>query len=54
MYICLIYLLIRPKSTGRQIDGHRLLAYNTHIKKSYRYISRAASYIFVLSIIPPE
>jgi hypothetical protein len=52
MNFCLNDPLIRPKNTGWQIDGHRLLVYNTHIKKSSRYITTAASYIFVLSIIP--
>ena len=30
--IFLNYLLIRPKCIGRQIDGCRVLVYNTHIK----------------------
>jgi len=33
MNFCLNYLLIRPKSTCRQVDGHRLIAYNTSLLK---------------------
>jgi hypothetical protein len=54
MNFCLNFLLIRPKSTGWQIHGHGLLVYNTHIKKPGRDITAAASYIFVLSIIPTQ
>jgi hypothetical protein len=54
MNLCLNYLLIHPKSNGRQIDRRHLNIYNTHIKTLYHYIGTAASYIFVLSIIPPH
>jgi len=51
--MCLNYLLIHPKYTVRQNNRHRLDVYKTHIKKLCSYIGTAASYIFVLSIIPP-
>jgi hypothetical protein len=54
MNLCLNYLLIHPESNGRQIDQRHLNGYKTHIKKLYRHISTAASYILVLSIIPPH
>jgi hypothetical protein len=53
MNLCLSCLLIHPESNSRQIDRRRLDVYKTHIKKLCLDISTAASYIFVLSIIPP-
>jgi len=45
-------LLPGSDNANSQTDGqkHR---YNTHIKISCRHALKAASYIFVLSIIPP-
>jgi hypothetical protein len=54
MNLCLNYLPIHPESNGRQIYRRYLNVYKTHIKKLYRYIGTAASYILVLSIIPPH
>jgi hypothetical protein len=52
MNICLDRLLSRSKNGNSQTNGQKYL-YNTHIEISCRCALKAASYILVLSIIPP-
>ena len=49
----LIPLLTGPQNGPSQTNGHKNLDYNTHIEISCPHALKAASYIFVLSIIPP-
>ena len=53
MNLYLSRFLPNPKSGDCQPDDNDLLAYNTHIKISCHPAREAASYILVLSIIPP-
>jgi hypothetical protein len=46
-------ILTRPKTTDSQRDGHIKLDYYTHRNLSCQPILITASYIIVLSIIPP-
>jgi len=46
-------ILTRPKTTDSQRDGHIKLDYYTHRNLSCQPILIKASYIIVLSIIPP-
>ena len=52
--ICLVRLLPGPLSASSQANGQRKPDYKPHLKIACRDALKAASYIFVLSIIPPR
>ena len=53
MKICMLFVLSRLKSGSAQANNQNCANYNTHRKIAHRYDPGAASYILVLSIIPP-
>jgi len=54
MNLFLNCFLHHPKMVGRQTGEHKSLDYYTHIEISCQCVRETASYITVLSIIPPR